>query len=173
MGDCLIQYNNLFENVDSQRTTRYKKLNKKRKFIACNYDWKEFNSDDEDNSYYNFNLNNNNINPNKLKKSRTFSVNSNLTKRSSLKKTKSINNIYESKLENKNYIKKKLNKYRNKKVRFRPNNFVKYIDVESYKKYNILNTNADEYSSINTYDDFIHAIEDNNKVDVKCTCLIY
>ena len=171
MGDHLIQYNNLFENVDSQRTSRYKTIKKKKKYIACSYDWKEFYSDEEDNSYYNFNLNNNYINQNKLKKSRTFSINSNLTKKGSLKKTNTINKIYGSKLDNKNYFKNKLNKYRNKKVRFQVKNFVKYIDVESYKKYNILNTSSD--SSLNTDNDSIPENENNNKVDVKCTCLIY
>ena len=173
MGEHLIQYNNLFDNVDSQRTSRYKKINKKKKFIACSYDWKEFYSDDEDNSYYNFNLNNNYINQNKLKKSRTFSVNSNLTKKGSLKTTNTINRNNLDNKTNNIYFKNKLNKYKNKKVRFRVKNFVKYIDVESYKKYNVLNTSVDDYASINTYNDSIDENEKNNKVDVKCTCLIY
>ena len=73
-------------------------------------------------------------------------------------------------LENQNYVllNNKLNKISNKKVRFRKKNFVKYIDVESYKKYNTLNTSTD--SSVNSYN---NTNEDNNKADVKCTCLIY
>ena len=174
MGDYLIQDNNrFFDNVDNQRNIRYKKINKKKKkFIACNYDWKEFYSDDEDNSYYNYNSNLNNIyiNKHKLKKTRTLSVNLNLKKKDSFKKINMINKIYDINLDN-NYIKNKSNKSSNKTVRFQDQNFVKYIDVESYKKYNILNTSSD--SSLNTDNDSIPENDNNNKVDVKCTCLIY
>ena len=170
MGDN----NNIFDNMDSQRNNGYKILNKKKKkFIACSYDWKEFYSDDEDNSYNIFNLNNNSLNKKKLKKSRTLSVNSNVIKKGSLKKANMINKIYEITLDNNNLY-KKLHKNINKTVRFQDENFVKYIDIESYKKYNILYTNSD--SSLNTDNDSIYSIpnnENNNKVDVKCTCLIY
>ena len=172
MGDYLTQYNiNIFDNVDNQRNNRYKILNKKKKFIACSYDWKEFYSDDEDNSY-NFNLNSNYINKNKLKSSCTLSVNSNsnLKKKHQLKKTNIINKIYDINSDNNN-LKNKINKNSNKTVRFQDQNFVKYIDVESYKKYNLVNTSSD--SSLNTNNDSIPDNENNNKVDVKCTCLIY
>ena len=176
MGDYLIQYNNLCEN--NIRINHYKKKinKKKKKYKACNYNWKEFYSDDEDNSYYNYNLNNNYINQTKLKKSRTLSQNSYLTNKDMDKEKDKSKNSKKPKresrylLENQNYVllNNKLNKISNKKVRFRKKNFVKYIDVESYKKYNILNTSTD--SSVNSYND---TNEGNNKADVKCTCLIY
>ncbi len=183
MEDYLIQNNNLYKNSDNQhnqRTNHYKDK-KIKKYIACKYDWKEFYSDDEDNSYNYLNLNNNYINnKKKFKKARTLIQNSNINLSNKnfdkLKKSKTINKINKYKIYNNNknnqiIISNKLNKISNKKVSFQAKNFVKYIDVESYKKYNILNTSTD--SSLNSNNDTFADNEINNKVDLKCTCLIY
>ena len=55
----------------------------------------------------------------------------------------------------------------NKKVHFPTKNLVKYIDVESYKKYNSINTDIN--SSIDDNEEYF--IE--QKADVKCTCLLF
>ena len=156
-----------FENSGNQGNNNCKNITKKkRKYIACSYDWKEFYSDDEDNSYNNLSVN---INSNKKRK---FSQISNSSYKDKIKKTYTINKIQNRyKLENKNVDNThniKINKISNKKVRFLKKNFVKYIDVESYKKYNILNTDID---SIND-NSFQREIIDEN-ADAKCTCILF
>ena len=158
-----------FENIYNQKNNNYKNnVKKKRKYIACDYDWKEFFSDDEDNSYHNLSLY---INSNKKRK---FSQISNASYRDKIKKTYTINRIQNRyKLENKNIDNiqnNKINKKINKKVRFLKKNFIKYIDVESYKKYNILNT--DIYSINENNDSFQREIIDE-KADAKCTCFLF
>ena len=54
-------------------------------------------------------------------------------------------------------------KPKNKKVHFLESNFVQYINVESYKKYNSLNVERDPFSK---------GLRDN-KADVKCICFIF
>ena len=62
------EFNNI-SNKYNQQISGYNKLpKKKKKYIANNYNWKEFHSDEEDNSYYNLALNDNYINQNKIKK---------------------------------------------------------------------------------------------------------
>jgi len=153
------EFNNI-SNKYNQQISGYNKLpKKKKKYIANNYNWKEFHSDEEDNSYYNLALNDNYINQNKIKKIRRLSQNSVST--NAEKSFKS--NIMNKKLKNINTISKynKLNDLHSKKVHFLDNNFVKYINVESFKKYNL------------NEEPFLDNKENNDKVDVKCTCFIY
>ena len=164
-----------FENKDNQENNNYKNIvNKKRKYIACNYDWKEFYSDDEDNSYQNLSMNINSINQKDSNKKRKFSQITNSSYKDKIKKTYTINRILNRyKLENKNVDNtqnNKINKISNKKVRFLKKNFVKYIDVESYKKYNTLNTDIDSINENN--DSFQREIIDE-KADAKCTCILF
>ena len=164
-----------FENKGSQGINNCKNITKKkRKYIACNYDWKEFYSDDEDNSYNNLSVNINSINQNNSNKKRKFSQISNSSYKDKIKKTYTINKIQNRyKLENKNVdnIQNiKNNKIPNKKVSFLKKNFVKYIDVESYKKYNTLNTDIDSINE--NYNSFQREIIDE-KADAKCTCILF
>ncbi len=169
MENYLISYNLNIENTDNKKISH---LKKKKKFIACNYCWKEFYSDDEDNSYYNQNLTNNyNIARKKRKLSQISNSSNNKTK---LKKSYTMNKIekrYE--LENKNvdYSPFKYRRNTNKKVHFPSKNFVKYIYVESYKKYNSLSTDID--FSINERNNSFKENEIKDKADAKCTCLIF
>ena len=157
-----------FENYKQKNNNYKNNVKKKRKYIACDYDWKEFFSDDEDNSYHNLSLN---INSNKKRK---FSQISNVSYKDKIKKTYTINRIQNRyKLENKNIDNiqnNKINKKINKKVRFLKKNFVKYIDVESYKKYNTLNT---DIYSINENDDSFQREIIDEKADAKCTCFLF
>ena len=151
------EFNNI-NNKNNQQISGYNKFSKKKKkYIASNYNWKEFHSDEEDNSYYNIALNDNYINQNKIKKNRRLSQNS-----VSTNAEKNIINIMNKQLKNINTISKnnKLNDIHSKKVHFLDSNFVKYIDVESYKKYNV---NGDS----------VFGNEKSDKSDVKCTCFIY
>ena len=153
------EFNNI-SNKYNQQISGYNKLpKKKKKYIANNYNWKEFHSDEEDNSYYNLALNDNYINQNKIKKIRRLSQNSVST--NAEKSFKS--NIMNKKLKNINTISKynKLNDLHSKKVHFLDNNFVKYINVESFKKYNL------------NEEPFLDNKENSDKADVKCTCFIY
>ena len=156
------EFNNI-NNKNNQKISGYNKLSKKKKkYIASNYNWKEFHSDEEDNSYYNLALNNNYINQNKIKKNRRLSQNSISTNAEKSLKSNIIYNNMKNQLNNINTINNnnKLNDLQNKKVHFLDNNFVKYIDVESYKKYNI-----NEESFLEN--------ENSNKANAKCTCFIY
>ena len=156
------EFNNLNDKNNQQISGYNKSLNKKKKYIANNYNWKVFHSDEEDNSYYNLALNDNYINQNKIKKNRRLSQNSISTNAEKSLKSNAIYNNMKNQLKNINIITKnnKLNDMHNKKVHFLDNNFVKYINVESFKKYNI---NEEPF------------LEDKNsdKADVKCTCFIY
>ena len=155
-------FNNII-NKNYQQISGFNKFPKKRKkFIANNYNWKEFHSDEEDNSYYNLALNDNYINQNKIKKNRRLSQNSVSTNAEKSLKSNIIN-IMNKKLKNINSITKntKLNEMHNKKVHFLNKNFVKYIDVESLKKYNI------------NEESFLENKENSDKADAKCTCFIY
>ena len=156
------EFNNLNDKNNQQISGYNKSLNKKKKYIANNYNWKVFHSDEEDNSYYNLALNDNYINQNKIKKNRRLSQNSISTNAEKSLKSNAIYNNMKNQLKNINIITKnnKLNDMHNKKVHFLDNNFVKYINVESFKKYNI---NEEPF------------LEDKNsdKTDVKCTCFIY
>ena len=173
MEYCLNKKNCYFENKGHQGNNNYKNITKKRrKYIACNYDWKEFYSDDENNSYNYLSVNINSINQNNSNKKRKFSQISNSSYKDKIKKTYTINKIQNRyKLENKNVDNTqniKNTKISNKKVSFLKKNFVRYIDVESYKKYNILNTDID---SIND-NSFQREIIDE-KADAKCTCILF
>ena len=175
MENYLNKNNCYFENSSNQGNNIYKNsVKKKRKYIACSYNWKEFYSDDEDNSFHNLSLNINSINQKDSHKKRKFSQISNSSYRDKIKKTYTINKIQNRyKLENK-YVNNsndiKTNKISNKKVRFLKKNFVKYIDVESYKKYNTLNTDIDSVNENN--DPFKREIIDE-KADAKCTCILF
>ena len=156
------EFNNI-NNKNIQQISGYKNLSKKKKkYIANNYNWKEFHSDEEDNSYYNLALNDNYINQNKIKKNRRLSQNSISTNAEKPFKSNIVYNNMKKQLKNINTITKnnKLNDMHSKKVHFLDNNFVKYINVESFKKYNI-----NEESFLGN--------ENSDKADAKCTCLIY
>jgi hypothetical protein len=166
----LIKKNNNFENMNNQAINNFKKFGKKRKkFIACNYDWKEFYSDDEENSYSNLTKNE----QDKTKRTRKLSHCSNVDR---IKKTYTINKIQnridldiknvDNNIRNRR-TSKVSSKTSNKKVHFPTKNLVKYIDVESYKKYNSINTDIN--SSIDDNEEYF--IE--QKADVKCTCLLF
>ena len=165
MEDHLNKFNN-FENNNSkdysnniQRTNHFKKIiKKKKKYIACNYNWKVFYSDDEDNNI-NQNLKLNDKNKNSKKRKFSYSSISiykdNIYKKNTMDKTRD-----DSELNNMN----KVTKIQNKKVSFLKGcDLVKYIDVESYKKYNLINANDEPF--------LLNRIE--NKVDLKCTCFIF
>ena len=156
------EFNNLNDKNNQQISGYNKSLKKKKKYIANNYNWKTFHSDEEDNSYYNLALNDNYINQNKIKKNRRLSQNSISTNAEKSFKSNIIYNNMKKQLKNINTITKnnKINDIQSKKVHFLDNNFVKYINVESFKKYNI---NEEPF------------LENKNsdKADVKCTCFIY
>ena len=79
---------------------------------------------------------------------------------------------------------KDLNDCKNKKVSF-PKNFVTFIDVESYKQFNIENTSKDPFEDMeflnnihNKYNININTNDNKNEVDegkerVTCSCLIF
>lgn len=141
----------------------YNNINKKhKKYIACNYNWKEFYSDEEDNNTrQKSDLNNLNNIPKKLNK-RKLSHNSIMIYKENIQKRYTIDNKFVKayKLEYNDKINKnRNNKLSNKKVTF---NIVKYINVESYKKYYAANT-----------DDEINSNIIENKADLKCTCFIF
>ena len=174
MEDYLIKKNNNFEKMNNQVINNFKKFGKKRKkFIACNYDWKEFYSDDEENSYSNLTKNE----QDKTKRTRKLSHCSYLSNQDRIKKTYTINKIQNrfdldiKNVDNNNNKNRRTSKFSskasNKKVHFPSKNLVKYIDVESYKKYNSLNTDIN--SSIDDNEEYF--IE--QKADAKCTCLLF
>ena len=156
-----LEFNNINNNNNQQICGYNKYPKKKKKYIASNYNWKEFHSDEEDNSYYNSALNDNYINQNKIKKNRRLSQNSISTNADKSFKPNIIN-IMNKQLKNINTITKnnKLNDIHSKKVHFLDKNFVKYIDVESFKKYNI-------------NEEPILGNKNSDKADAKCTCFIY
>ncbi len=153
------------ENIinENQGISVYNNINKKhKKYIACRYNWKEFYSDEEDNNILqNSDYNNLNNYPRKLNK-RKLSQNSIMIYKEKFQKKYTIDNrfVKNYKLDYKDKINNKRNhKFSNKKVTF---NIVKYINVESYKKYYADNTDDDINSNV---------IE--NKADLKCTCFIF
>ena len=157
MKNNLNRYNN-FDNTKYQDNSNqnqinnynYNKYKKKRKYIACNYNWKEFYSDDEDNNEIELNDKNTNAKNSKKRKYSQSSI-----------------SIYKENLQKKFTLDSKVNdnvnnkvKLPNKKVHFPDeDNFVKFIDIESYKKYNCING-----SSLKNNED---------KADLKCTCFIF
>ena len=140
---------------------------KKKKYIACNYNWKEFCSDDEDNSYYNYSLYDNNAKTNKSIKKRKFSQDTVCLHKNKLHKASTNKGFKE---ENKSSESLSKTKISNKKVRFSD---VKYIDVESFKKYNTSNTNYDPFFEGIYYNNLKEKKMLDDKADVKCTCFIY
>ena len=140
---------------------------KKKKYIACNYNWKEFYSDDEDNLYYNFSLYNNNTNQSKSIKKRKFSQDTVCLYKNKLHKTPTNKRFKEESNSSESLSKTKISK---KKVRFSD---VKYIDVESFKKYNTSNTNYDPFFEGIYYNNLKEKKMLDDKADVKCTCFIY
>ena len=138
----------------------YKKFRKKkRKYIACNNNGKVFYSDDEDENFYqNLNLINKYMNPNIIKSKRKLSQNTFIVYKDKIQKKNTMINRYEFD----DIINKKPKNKNSKKVHFLDSNFVKYIDVESYKKYNSLYTN--KYFSEDGIQDKAYA---------KCTCIIF
>ena len=161
-----------FENMNNQAINNFKKLyiKKKKKYIACNYDWKEFYSDDEENPYNNLSKNDRSFKKNKEKSTKKLSNCSTLSHKTQLKKSYTMNKIQNRiKLDIKNVSnnEKRSCKISNKKVRFPAKNLVKYIDVESYKKYNSLNTDVE--FSINDEHDYLK----EEKAEVKCTCFLF
>ena len=161
MQNYFIIYNN-HDNInykdyssEKHKSNLYNKFKKKKKYIACNYNWKVFYSDDEDNNDIESNKNTNVKNGIKRKYSQSsISIyRENLHKKSTIDRTddtsKNLNNI---------------TKTPTKKVRFLDGeNLVKYINVESYKKYNSTNTKDNPYLLQNMDD----------KIDLKCTCFIF
>ena len=176
MENYFIQFSSKnFENYNNQGINSFKKSNKRnKKYIACNYKWKEFFSDDEDNSYYNLSLYNNYASQNKFKKRPKLSQDSICLNKHKSHKTQA-NNIFKE--DNKKQSQKSdiiiRTKITNKKVSFSVDNFIKYIDVESYKKYNILNTNSEPFLEGIYYDNLKGKKNFENKADVKCTCFIF
>ena len=151
------QYDSSYEDYN-QGIILYKKNDKKkRKYIACNNNGKVFYSDDEDENFYqNLNLINKYMNP-----KRKLSQNNVIVYKNKLQKKNSLINRYDfDEIINKPKESKKTKK--NKRVHFLEDDFVKYIDVESYKKYNSLYTNKDS-----SLEDGIH-----DKAYAKCTCII-
>ena len=163
MRNNLIRYNN-FDNINykgssnqNEINNNYNKYKKKRKYIACNYNWKVFYSDDEDNN--DIELNDKNTNAKNGKK-RKYSQSSISTYKEIIHKKSTIDSRVNGNINNiKNIV-----KLPNKKVRFPDeDNFVKFIDIESYKKYNSINTNDNQFLLKNNED----------KADLKCTCFIF
>lgn len=154
-----------YEETD-QGITLFKKYNKKRKkkYVACNYNGKIFYEEDEDieNIYRNLGLLDNYINKNVIKPSRKYSQNDINTNKKKLQKKNTLINIgnkYNLKQINNNndYDKKRKKKITNKRVSFLKDDFVEYINVESYKKYYSILTDKDW---------------NLDKANAKCTCNI-
>ena len=171
MKQSLKKYNYLKKErkkeADSEGVNIYKVLEeRKQKYMAYSYGWKEFNSDDEDSSYFDIT---NRTQSTKLLLTRKFTQDSNSISNEGIKikKVKTMNSISSKpKREIKEYNEidhaPRVKKNKNKKVSFRQENFIEYIDVESYKKYNFINNLLFEPDDLN-----------NNCSDVKCTCTIF
>ena len=173
MEDYFYQNNpKIIEDDFSDKRDLFKKLiDKKRKIKANEIPVKEFFSDDEDeHKINNFGLINKYTNQRKIKikikNMRKYSQNSLLIYKEQLQKKSTIDRTPNKRKERINILIEDIdcettakNKI-SKKVTFAKNNFVIYIDIESYKKYNYNNSNKYAYS------------EDKVKCDSKC-CLIY
>ena len=163
MRNNLIKYNN-FDNINykdssnqNETNNNYNKYKKKRKYIACNYNWKVFYSDDEDNN--DIELNDKNTNAKNGKKIKYSQASISIYKENIHKKSTIDSRISDNTNNIQNIV-----KLQNKKVHFPDEeNFVKFIDIESYKKYNSINTNDNQFLIKNNED----------KVDLKCTCFIF
>ena len=146
----------------TQRILFYKKYDKKKgKYIICSNNEKVFYSDDEDENFYqNLNLINKYMNPNIIKSKRKLSQNIVITCKDKLHKKNTIINKNEfDKIINN--PQRNIKNKKNKKVHFLDVDFVKFIDVESYKKYNSLYTNKYSSDEIQEY------------ANAKCTCNIF
>lgn len=141
---------------------------KKKRIKACEIPAKEFFSDDEDD---NFNLKKNsgliskynNQRKINIKDINKFSKNSILIYKEQLQQKSTIDQTPSKRSERlifKEEKIKKVKKISNKKVSFSKENFITYINVESYKKYNWDNSNKDPNSA------------EKVKDESKC-CLIY
>ena len=160
----------IIEDDSSDKRELIKKLiDKKRKIKAYEIPVKEFFSDDEDEfKKNNFGIINQYTNQRKIRIKRMNKHNQNslliykyhLQKKSTIDQTpnkkKERQNILIEDIDSETTAKNKISK----KVNFAKDNFVIYIDVESYKKYNCNNSNKYAYS------------EDKIKCDSKC-CMIY
>ena len=76
--------------------------------------------------------------------------------------------VYRAKNKEINMLKSEINKIsknKNKKVKFLTPQFVEIIDVESYKKYNEINTSKDPYDNNNEN-------KKENKTKLICSCFI-
>ena len=110
-------------------------------------------------------------------------TNSNKTEESLFSEKNEVENIYNSNNKNTktkdemlyreknkeiNMLKSEINKIsknKNKKVKFLTPQFVEIIDVESYKKYNEINTSKDPYDNTNEN-------KKENKTKLICSCFI-
>ncbi len=157
------------DDLNDKGNDYYKKImEKKRKIKAYDIPKKVFFSDDEDDnqsiSKYNKYNNQRRIRTNSMHNK--YNQNSILIYKEQLHKKSTIEQTPNKKTERKNIIKedkisKNLQKSKiSKKVTFQTNNFITYIDIESYKKYNGENSQIEPYS------------EDKIKAKSKC-CLIY
>ena len=157
------------DDLSDKRDLIKKLIDKKRKIKAYEIPVKEFFSDDENEfKINNLGLINKYTNQRKIKIKRVHKYNQNSLliykekkkKKSTIdqtpKKRKESQNILIEDIDSETVTKNKISK----KVTFAKDNFVNYIDVESYKKYNCNNSNKYAYS------------EDKVKCDSKC-CLIY
>ena len=157
------------DDLSDKRELIKKLIDKKRKIKAYEIPAKEFFSDDEDEfKKNNFGIINKYTNQRKIKIKRMYKYNQNslllykdqLQKKSTIDQTpnkkRERQNILIEDIDSETTVKNKISK----KVNFPKNNFVVYIDIESYKKYNCNNSNKYAYS------------EDKIKCDSKC-CLIY
>ena len=166
-------YNNktINEDYSTDRGTeiyKNKKYDKKRKIKANEIPLpiKDFYSDDEDNDAFKIKFNKYNNQRNiQIKTTRKHSQNSILIYKQQLQKKSTIAQTPNKKgereiniLEINSKIKDKNKK--TKKVNFPKENFLKIIEIESYKKYNCDHSNIEPYS------------EDKIKADSKC-CLIF
>lgn len=146
----------------------YKKIEKKKKIKACQIQVKEFFSDNEDDNFKNdkYEIIDKYTNQRKVKINRTpkKTKNSILLYRDHLQKKSTMDHTPNKKSGRQNIFKEDIsskNTGRNKKakkVNFPENNFVIYINIESFKKYNCENSNINPYRE--------------NKADSKC-CMTF
>ena len=156
------------ENITSDKGYELyrKKISKKRKIKAHEIQIKDFYSDEEDDSAFKKKFNKYN-NKRKIEVKDGYKNNQNsiliykqlLQKKSTIDQTPRENGrqrfFSDDHISSKNKDKNKISK----KVNFAKDNFVKIIEIESYKKYNCDNSNIEPYS------------EDKKKEESKC-CLI-
>ena len=157
MEDYFYQNNQrIIEDDTSEKRDLIKKLiDKKRKIKAYEIPVKEFFSDDEDEfKGNNFGLINKYTNQRKIKIKRMHKYNQNslLIYRDQLQKKSTIDQTPKKRKESYNILIEDINSETteknkiSKKVNFPKDNFVVYIDIESYKKYNCNNSSKYAYS---------------------------